>query len=71
MTTTLPRADELSIDIRVLACALVLGVAAAVLFGVLPALRSAQPIPVAGMRARATSRSQGTLIASEVALAFV
>ncbi len=71
MTTTLPRADELSIDARVLLCALLLGVLAALLFGVLPALRSAQPARAAGMRSRATSRSQSTLVAGEVALAFV
>jgi putative ABC transport system permease protein len=71
MTTTLPRADELSIDARVLLCALLLGALAALLFGVLPALRSAQPARAAGMRSRATSRSQSTLVAGEVALAFV
>jgi predicted permease len=71
LTTTLPRADELSVDGRVLACALLLGGLAALLFGVLPALRSAQPERVAGMRSRATRRSQGILVGSEVALAFV
>jgi putative ABC transport system permease protein len=71
LTTTLPRADELSVDVRVLLCALILGVAAALLFGVLPALRSAEPARVAGMRTRITARSQGTLVAGEIALAFV
>jgi putative ABC transport system permease protein len=71
LTTTLPRADELSVDARVLGCALLLGGIAALLFGGLPALRSAQPSRVAGMRSRVTSRSQGILIAGEVALAFV
>lgn len=71
LTTTLPRADEFSVDVRVLLCALLLGVVAALLFGVLPALRSAQPNRVAGMRSRAASRAQGTLVAGEVALAFV
>ncbi len=42
LTTTLPRADELSIDSRVLFCTLLLGVLAALLFGVLPAFRSVQ-----------------------------
>jgi putative ABC transport system permease protein len=70
-TTTLPRADELSIDVRVLVCALLLGGISAVLFGVFPAFRSTQFSRVAGMRSRATSRSQGILIAGEVALAFV
>ena len=71
LTTTLPRADELSIDARVLLCALLLGVIAALLFGVLPAFRSAQPTRVAGMRSRTSSRSQRALVAGEVALAFV
>ena len=71
LTATLPRADELNVDARVLVCALLLGGIAAFLFGVLPAFRSAQFSRVAGMRPRATSRSQGILIAGEVALAFV
>ena len=71
LTTTLPRVDELSVDVRVLLCAVILGVFAALLFGVLPALRCSQPAPVAGMRTRVTARSQGILIGGEVALAFV
>jgi putative ABC transport system permease protein len=71
LTTTLPRADELSVDTRVLLCALLLGIFAALLFGVLPAFRSARTSQVAGMRSRASSRSQRTLVAGEVALAFV
>jgi putative ABC transport system permease protein len=61
----LPRADELSIDGRVLGCALLLGVVAAMLAGVLPALRSVRVPRVTGMR------PQTVLIAGEVALAFV
>jgi putative ABC transport system permease protein len=71
LTTTLPRADELSVDTRVLLCALLLGIIAALLFGVLPAFRSAQTAQVAGMRSRTSSRSQRALVAGEVALAFV
>jgi putative ABC transport system permease protein len=73
LTATLPRAGELSIDARVLLCALLLGIAAALLFGSLPAMRSAQTGRVAGMRSRSRSqsRSQGFLVAGEVALAFV
>jgi putative ABC transport system permease protein len=71
LTTTLPRADELNVDSRVLLGALILGVLAALLFGMLPAFRSAQPARVAGMPTRITSRSQGTLVAGEIALAFV
>jgi putative ABC transport system permease protein len=71
LTSTLPRVDEVSVDVRVLLCALFLGVFAALLFGLFPALRSSQPARVAGMHSRVTARSQGTLIAAEVALAFV
>jgi predicted permease len=71
LTTTLPRADEFTIDARVLLGTLCLAGVAALVFGILPAVRSAQPSRVAGMRSRATSRSQGTLVAAEVALAFV
>ncbi|HXA50354.1 MAG TPA: ABC transporter permease [Candidatus Acidoferrum sp.] len=71
LTATLPRADELAVDARVLLCSLLLGIVSALLFGVFPALRSAQPAQVAGMRSRTTSRSQGALVAGEVALAFV
>jgi len=71
LTTTLPRVDELSVDLRVLLCALLLGAIAALLFGVLPALRCSRPARVAGMRTRVTARSQGILIVGEVALAFV
>jgi putative ABC transport system permease protein len=71
LTASLPRADELNVDIRVLLCALVLGLIAALLFGVLPALRSTHAPQVAGMRSRTTSKPQGILIACEVALAFV
>ena len=71
LTATLPRADELGIDGRVLVWALFLGVVAALLFGVLPALRSAQPARAAGMRSRTAAKSRGALAAGEVALAFV
>ncbi|WP_321473104.1 ABC transporter permease [uncultured Paludibaculum sp.] len=71
LTATLPRAEELSIDARVLLCTLLLGILAAALFGVLPTLRSVRPGPVAGMRSRTPARGQGTLVAWEVALAFV
>jgi putative ABC transport system permease protein len=71
LTGGLPRADELSIDGRVLLCALAIGIAAALLFGILPALRSARSSTAARMYSRATAKWQGTLVASEVALAFV
>jgi putative ABC transport system permease protein len=59
LTSTLPRADELSVDGRVLLCSLALGIATALVFSVLPA------------HSRATLGAQRSLIASEVALAFV
>ena len=71
LTANLPRADELSVDSRVLLCALLLGFIAALLFGVFPAFRCARPTQVAGMRSRTSSRSRRTLIAGEAALAFV
>jgi putative ABC transport system permease protein len=71
LTATLPRADELSVDGRVLVFSLLLGTVATLLFGVFPALRSAHPVLAAGMRSRASSRSQTILVAGEVALAFV
>jgi putative ABC transport system permease protein len=71
LTTTLPRADEFSVDARVLAVAMLLGLISALLFGALPALRSTQPARIAGMHSRTTSRSRGTLVAAEVALAFL
>jgi predicted permease len=71
LTATLPRADELSIDFRVLACALFLGAIATLVFGGLPALRSAQLSKVAGMRSRTGSRSHGMLVGIQMALALV
>ncbi len=59
LTSTLPRADELSVDWRVLLCSLALGIATALVFSILPS------------HSRATLGAQRGLIASEVALAFV
>ncbi|MSV30078.1 MAG: ABC transporter permease [Bryobacterales bacterium] len=71
LTASLPRSGEIVVDGRVLLFALLLAIVAALLFGVFPALHSSETSRVAGMRSRATSRSQGTLVAAEVALAFV
>jgi predicted permease len=71
LTASLPRAEELSLDARVLVWSLLLGLIATLLFGVLPALQSAQPAGVAGMRARAGAKPQAILVAGEIALAFV
>jgi len=69
LTTTVPRADEFTIDARVLLCTPLLGCGATLLFGLLPALQSTKS--AAGMRSRVTSKPQKILIASEVALALV
>jgi putative ABC transport system permease protein len=71
LTATLPRADEFGVDARVLGWSLLLGIVATLLYGVFPAVRSARPDRAAGMRSRTSSRSQRTLVAGEVALAFV
>jgi predicted permease len=59
LLATLPRADEVSIDVRVLGCALALAIGVAVIFALLPA------------RPRPRSRTLGVLVATQVALAFV
>ncbi len=60
----LPRAEELQVDVRVFATTMMLGITAALLSGVLPALRSS----TLNLR---PARPQRFLIAGEVALAFV
>jgi putative ABC transport system permease protein len=59
LTASLPRAGELSVDVRVLGWSLAIGVLAALAFAALP------------LRVPRLSRSHGGLIAAEVALAFV
>jgi putative ABC transport system permease protein len=72
LTAHLPRADELGLDWRVLAATLSLGVASALLFGILPALRSSWRLREAtGKGSRTTTRPQSLLIACEVALAII
>ncbi len=66
LMTSLPRVAELTVDTRVLAAALLLGCTSALLFGLLPAIR-----PIRVVRSRSTAKSQGLLVAAEVALAFV
>ena len=68
--------DEMTLDFRVLACALLLGILTTLLFGLLPAFRASQAEGTAGMRNRATSnrqhqRWQQGLLSAEVALSFV
>jgi putative ABC transport system permease protein len=71
LTATLPRAEELSIDWRVLATTMALGLATALVFGILPAVRSSRLKGAAGLGSRTTSTPQRLLIVSEVALAFI
>jgi putative ABC transport system permease protein len=71
LTAGLPRADELRIDGRVLGAALILGIASAVLSGIIPAFRSARVEGTAGMRGRSGVTWQGALLSGEVALAFI
>jgi predicted permease len=59
LTATLPRAGELSVDLRVLAWSLLIGVTVAIAFALLPVQGSRRSRPLAG------------LVTVEVALAFV
>ncbi len=67
----LPRAEELSVDVRVLVWTMLLGIGAALVFGFLPAMRQARPLRAAGMYLRSSSRASTVLVAGEVGLTFV
>jgi predicted permease len=75
---TLPRLEEISLDPRVVAFAIVLSIASSLLFAVLPAFRPATPrgLPI-GSAARGASasrerqRTRNTLVVVQVALALV
>jgi len=77
--TAVPRSQGLLIDPRMLACALILGLASSLLFGVAPFLQGARVQPGdalrAGGRGRAgfgrNSRVQSALIVGEIALSLV
>lgn len=72
----LPRVNEIHIDARVLAVALLLTLASALLFGLLPALRESRSDPQEGLKASGRSSTEGrqgarvrsTLVTVEVAL---
>ena len=73
---SLPRAEDIGVDLRVLAFGCVLGLAAGVLFGSLPAWRMARSNPrqhlgQARGPAAGSGRVRRTLVAAEVALAMV
>lgn len=61
MLATVPRSEEVAVDIRVFVACLLIGLLTAMIFGCLPVL-------LPGRKAR---RWQGTLVAAEVALSFV
>src|SRR5262245_23925684 len=73
----LPRLNAISIDLRVLAFAVGAGVFSALLFGVVPALRTAKPNLMDTLRAAGRSGALGAaglrnaVVVVEVALAFV
>jgi predicted permease len=74
---TLPRAQEIGLDGRVLTFTLVVSVVAGVLFGLAPALRTARPnlqdtLRESGRgRSGARHRAQGVFVAVEMAMALV
>src|SRR4029079_10801776 len=73
----LPRLNAISIDMKVLAFAIGAGLLSAVLFGVIPALRTAKPNLMETLRAAGRSGALGAaslrnaVVVVEVALAFV
>ena len=69
------RAHELRIDVRVLGFAFVITMLTALLFGAVPALRTAQSAHMLGSRSGGLTRSQrrltGALVTGEIALAMI
>ena len=71
-----PRADNISIDLTVMAVTIAASIAASILFGILPALHSsrvdaAQALKQTGDRGSARSRGRSILVAGEIALTLV
>ena len=76
--TTVPRIDLITVDLRVLAFALVVSIATGILFGLVPALRASSSDVVTSLKdaARGSTfaamrRFRGGLVIAEVALALV
>ena len=74
----LPRADQMSIDLSVAGFTVLTSLATAMIFGVLPALKSSRPDLIASLKDAGTStasssdvRLRGLLAVSEIALALV
>ncbi len=70
LISTLPRADEVSVDLRVFGACLAIGGLVALALGLLPVLRQ-PPSGLAITANRSAQRWQGSLLAAEVAIAFV
>ncbi|MBL8229946.1 MAG: ABC transporter permease [Bryobacterales bacterium] len=70
LIATLPRADEVAVDLRVLGACLAAGVLISLAFGMLPVVRPRQARLAVALN-RQTRRWQGSLIAAEVAISFV
>jgi predicted permease len=75
---SMPRLDQIGLDWRVLAYAIVTSLVAGVLFGVVPALRAAREAPATTLKEGGRSGAHGTsrrtrraLVVAEVALAVV
>jgi putative ABC transport system permease protein len=76
---SIPRTDEIGIDLRVLGFTLILSLLTGVLFGLAPALQSVKPDLVASLKEGTKGaaavfgrgRMQGALVITEVALALV
>ncbi|MBL8175464.1 MAG: ABC transporter permease [Bryobacterales bacterium] len=70
LISTLPRADEVSVDLRVFGVCLAIGVLGAIALGTLPVVRSKHR-GLAATSTREARRWPGSLIAAEVAISFV
>lgn len=70
LIATLPRADEVSVDLRVFGVCLAIGMLAAMAFGILPAIRPTHQA-LAVTSNRSARRWPGSLIAAEIAISFV
>jgi len=77
LPTTLPRAEQISIDARVFLFALVLSLAAGIFFGLAPALKIARRDPQETLQESGRGQSgqrhrlQGVLVSAEISLALV
>ena len=69
---SLPRLDEIGIDVRVLVFTIVIALSTGIVCGLLPAVRHARAREADRLRERATSpRMRGALVVAEIAMAIV